>query len=316
MTAETEPLISICIPAYKRPHYLRRVLESITIQTFRSFEVIVTDDSDDDAVQNVITEYESRLPLKYHRNVPALGTPRNWLKGAELAQGEWIKIVHDDDWFFCADSLQHLADGTTGTARLIFSGYDILREKDGTTVRRLLSQAQFSKYLKKPFLVFDGNLLGPPSILMTHRTVKETYRPDMKWYVDQEFYIRALKLYPAAYVPKVAMVISHNDSQVTGKVFANPNYEIPEALAVLASAGYGAVKNIIFYDAWWRLLRRLRIRTETDWSDYASGTPIPRFLQRMIRFQCRIPLSILHIRPIFKILMVICYLLYGRKYQQ
>jgi glycosyltransferase involved in cell wall biosynthesis len=39
------PLISICIPAYKRTEFLQRLLDSIDIQTFKNFEVIVTDDS-------------------------------------------------------------------------------------------------------------------------------------------------------------------------------------------------------------------------------------------------------------------------------
>ena len=40
-------LISICIPAYKHPDFLKRLLDSISIQSFRDFEVIISDDSPD-----------------------------------------------------------------------------------------------------------------------------------------------------------------------------------------------------------------------------------------------------------------------------
>ena len=45
------PLISICIPAYKRIDYLQKLLDSISIQTFKDYEVIVTDDSPDESVE-------------------------------------------------------------------------------------------------------------------------------------------------------------------------------------------------------------------------------------------------------------------------
>ena len=42
---EQEIFISICIPAYKRSDFVKRLLNSIAIQTFKNFEVIVSDDT-------------------------------------------------------------------------------------------------------------------------------------------------------------------------------------------------------------------------------------------------------------------------------
>ena len=42
--------ISICIPAYKRIDYFKRLLCSIEIQKFKAYEVIISDDSNDDYV--------------------------------------------------------------------------------------------------------------------------------------------------------------------------------------------------------------------------------------------------------------------------
>jgi len=103
------PLISICIPAYKRVAYLQRLLESIAAQTFSGFEIILTDDSPDDSVANLIKNYSS-LNIKYFKNEAALGTPANWNCGIAKASGEWIKLMHDDDWFASPHSLQQFAD--------------------------------------------------------------------------------------------------------------------------------------------------------------------------------------------------------------
>src|SRR5688572_3851259 len=104
------PLISICIPAYKHTDYLERLLHSIAEQTFTDFEVIVTDDSPDESVQQLCERYKPLFVLRYFKNSPALGSPENWNAGIRKASGKWIKMMHDDDWFSGADSLQQFAN--------------------------------------------------------------------------------------------------------------------------------------------------------------------------------------------------------------
>lgn len=108
---EIRPFISICIPAYKRIDFLKRLLDSIQIQTFHDFEVIVTDDSPDDSVRILCESYESfDLKLTYWKNSPSLGTPANWNKAISMAKGLWIKLMHDDDWFIDSSALMIFAD--------------------------------------------------------------------------------------------------------------------------------------------------------------------------------------------------------------
>ena len=117
------PLISICIPAYKNTDFLKRLLDSITIQRFTDFEVVVTDDSPDKSVGRLCEEFALLMPLKYFRNVKQLGTPENWNEAVRRASGEWIKIMHDDDWFAGADSLAEYekAIGSHPETAFIFS---------------------------------------------------------------------------------------------------------------------------------------------------------------------------------------------------
>src|ERR1700710_2225558 len=119
------PLISICIPAYKRTDLLKRLLDSIAIQDWKDFEVIVTDDSPDDSVYTVCRQYEGLFLLHYYLNSSPLGTPENWNEGIRKAKGKWIKLMHDDDWFAGSDSLGVFA-GTVSAdpgVSFIFSAY-------------------------------------------------------------------------------------------------------------------------------------------------------------------------------------------------
>ena len=114
-------MISICIPAYKRLERLRRLLDSIVSQTFHDFEVVITDDSPNFSVKELIETF--KLPIQYFKNESALGTPANWNYCISKAKGEWIKLMHDDDWFSSPNSLELFAEATRHNKKFIFSAY-------------------------------------------------------------------------------------------------------------------------------------------------------------------------------------------------
>ncbi len=97
--------VSICIPAYNQTVYLRKVLNSIIEQDFNDYEIIITDDTPDDSIKKLIDEFDFQGRLKYFKNHSALGTPENWNEAIRKAGGEYIKIMHHDDFFTYNHSL-------------------------------------------------------------------------------------------------------------------------------------------------------------------------------------------------------------------
>ena len=92
--------ISVVIPTYKRPELLERLLNSIAQQTLNPDEVIVVDDCSKMNVEylKVIEFYKVKLnnlcfiTLDVNSGAP---TARN--KGINLAKGDWVALVDDDD---------------------------------------------------------------------------------------------------------------------------------------------------------------------------------------------------------------------------
>ena len=118
---ENNPVfLSICIPAYKRTEYLERLLNSISKQDFKSFEVIVTDDSSDDTVERLCFEFKEKFAIQYFKNTPTLGTPENWNESIRHAKGEWIKLMHDDDWFTDRNSLSEFVNAINKNPNINF----------------------------------------------------------------------------------------------------------------------------------------------------------------------------------------------------
>lgn len=97
------PTYSIVIPVYNRPEEIDELLESLTHQTIKDFEVIIVEDGSTKRCEEVITRYTNRLAIRYFfKENSGQGFSRNF--GFEKANGEWL-IVFDSDCLIPSDYL-------------------------------------------------------------------------------------------------------------------------------------------------------------------------------------------------------------------
>lgn len=98
MTKNSQPLVSVVIPAYNAQEYLAESLDSILSQTYENIEVIVIDDKSTDNTARIASERaagDKRMRLV--RNLVNLGIGGNRSKGIELARGKYICWQDADD---------------------------------------------------------------------------------------------------------------------------------------------------------------------------------------------------------------------------
>jgi glycosyltransferase involved in cell wall biosynthesis len=303
-----EPFISICIPAYKRIDYLKRLFESISTQNYKNFEVVVTDDSgNDDTVENFINSNLFSFKLVYIKNPMPLGSPLNWIESFKHAKGDWIKIMHDDDYFVNENSLSSFVNEIDESVDLIFSAYVVEDELNKTVKNMVITKRAFNNILVKPLRLFAKNKLGPPTVIFFKRSITDTFDPRLKWIVDWEFYIKAALKYNLKYINVPLVVVSYNDSQITNSCVLNPAVEIPEIMILHSKYGDMLFRDIILFDAWWRLIRNLKIKNIEQFSLYTS-LPIPKSVKNIIIFQSVIPFQLLKMGVFSKSYMTCCYL--------
>lgn len=304
------PLISICIPAYKQVEFLKRLLESISIQTFRDFEVVVTDDSNDDTVYELIKNYKHNFPITYTKNTVALGSPENWNASIKLAKGEWIKMMHDDDWFVNELSLAKFAEAakiSLGTS-FIFSGYTEINVRTNSRKNFIISNFYLKLLEKSPLNLFKQNFIGHPSTTLVKNNPYCLYDKNLKWVVDFEFYIRYINKYKSFVAIKDTLItIGISEYQITKAAFRNPEVEIPENLYLLHKFGEKILKNIFVYDYYWRLIRNLSLRSLADIEKYTSDIKVPTTLKNMLYSQASYPQIILKKGLMSKALMFMSY---------
>jgi len=91
-----EPLVSICIPTFNRPELLREAIRSCMAQTVGDFEIVITDNSENDDSQRMVSDLgESRI--RFHKNERNIGGAENFSKALSLARGRYVKWLMDDD---------------------------------------------------------------------------------------------------------------------------------------------------------------------------------------------------------------------------
>lgn len=304
------PFFSICIPAYKRLDYLKRLLDSITIQTYKDFEVIITDDSPGSEVEEFCKQYAQIYTIKYQKNQAALGTPQNWNEAIKLASGQWIKLMHDDDWFSSNESLQMFYKNVVNypEANFFFSDYCNCYLQKG--IKNTVNLSAIRKYLlnKNPATLFSKNVIGPPSVTLHKNDRNIFYDAKTKWVVDIDFYIQYLKNNKPQHINQVLVNVGIGEEQVTQDCFRKREVEIPENFYLLNKIGISQLRNIFIYDAWWRLIRNLEIKKTEDIYVAGHSGQIPKAVISMISWQSKISSSLLKIGIISKAFMLLNYL--------
>lgn len=143
---EEYPVVSILIPTYNRPEYLKIALESAINQTYPSIEIIIGDDSTDNQTENLVKEYINKFEnIKYYHNKENLGQFENDLKLVNLASGEYINFLMDDDVFEknkIEVMMKYFVEDSEGTLSIVSSNRKLI-DKDGNFISNFISNDNY-----------------------------------------------------------------------------------------------------------------------------------------------------------------------------
>ena len=92
----SRPWASFCMSTYRRTGFLKRSLALLGAQTFKDFEVVISDNDPDRSAEVIVAECnDSRF--RYFPNNTNLGMVNSFNKSIERARGEFIVMITDDD---------------------------------------------------------------------------------------------------------------------------------------------------------------------------------------------------------------------------
>ena len=86
---------SVIIPVYNRPDEADELLQSLTRQSFKDFEVIIVEDGSSIPCKDVAERYQNILDIRYYAK-PNSGPGQTRNYGAERSRGEYLIILDSD----------------------------------------------------------------------------------------------------------------------------------------------------------------------------------------------------------------------------
>lgn len=139
------PQISVIVPVYKVENYLHRCIDSILVQSFTDFELLLIDDGSPDNCGKICDEYaakDGRVRV-FHKPNGGVSSARNL--GLDNAKGEWVAFIDSDD-YVAVDYLEELVSFERKTGSELVT---ISTKIDDTNKSLTLSNNQFSLLFSK-----------------------------------------------------------------------------------------------------------------------------------------------------------------------
>ncbi|MBF2026250.1 MAG: glycosyltransferase family 2 protein [Oscillatoriales cyanobacterium C42_A2020_001] len=282
-----QPLISICIPSYNGEKYFRECLDSILAQTFTDFEVLIVDDQSSDATLSIAQEYAQRDPrIKVLQNAQNLGLVGNWNRCIELAEGEWIKFVFQDD-LITFDCLEKLVNATrngvdivvcqrqfcfeTGTSKETQQHYQSMTSiGDSIGEKHFFSANEFSQIVLNRI---GDNFIGEPTVTFIRKSAFQKYgkfNPRLIQLCDLEYWIRIASNTGIAYVPEYLATFRIHGSATSSNNLTRRRWRIQMDVAImlhefLTNPIYANLRSIASASNQVSLLALARAKTYNAW---------------------------------------------------
>jgi len=89
------PFFSIVVPTKNRPEFLRDTISSVLLQNFDDYELIVSDNFNDERTKDVINEFKNDKHLGYVRTDKELNMPDHWEFATKKAKGIYAMVLTD-----------------------------------------------------------------------------------------------------------------------------------------------------------------------------------------------------------------------------
>lgn len=144
--------VSVIVPIYNVEKYLQACLDSIAMQTFKSFDVIMIDDGSEDSSGQIASDFSKKDPRFIYKRIERNGVAMARNAGLELADGEYIAFVDSDDTVE-PTYIEELYNAAVNENCMISScNYSVVRNGESKPVKiRKLKSGVYSKkfYLKR-----------------------------------------------------------------------------------------------------------------------------------------------------------------------
>ena len=210
--AASETLVSLCIPTFNGSRFIQQTIQSCLSQSHRNLEVIIADDqSSDDTISIVQSFNDNRIVIlpAQKRTSPA----SNWNRAVQAAQGQFIKILGQDDLLYshCIETeLAVMLASDKHNPSFCFSSRSIIDDSNRKLIRsrgwipttKICSLEEVAQKVVRT----GGNPIGEPVVgLIATNAISQTQGFTGQYLIDLNMCFELLKLGPAVHTNQTLM---------------------------------------------------------------------------------------------------------------
>lgn len=224
------PLVSVIIPNYNYARFLEQRINSVLNQSYQNIEIIILDDCSTDNSREVIEKYrkESKIKTILYNERNSGSTFKQWRKGFEHANGEYIWIAECDDYADSAflDEIMSRMKNNKDIKIGFSNSYWVTPER--TYINRWCSIKQAVKiYNGRDFIkshMMKGNYIYNASMVVFRKDALSNIDQDYENYKscgDKLFWISIANIGKVLYVCKPLNYFRIHSDKVTSKSLIN-----------------------------------------------------------------------------------------------
>ena len=175
----TNHTVSIITPLYNSEKYIADAIDSVLLQSYHDFELIIIDDcSKDNSVAKVKNYTDIRIQLICLKENKGAGIARN--KGIDAAKGRYIAFLDSDDSWLPNKLEKQVHFMKTQNISFCFSSFLLMNESGETLkkYREALPKVDYTRMLKNNYIgcltaIYDTDVLG--KIYMTEHKKRQDW---------------------------------------------------------------------------------------------------------------------------------------------
>lgn len=205
--------ISVILPTFDRPQFLKEALFSLANQTYKNFEVLIVDNGEIPS-KTIVEQFAKEIDIKYFvtGKLQSVGAAKNI--ALKNVRGEWIAYLDDDDWFH-PNHLEVLSASMSNSG-FLFCYTDAVVELQETIedhYRTVKKSVEYSVDFNKRLLAIKDYIFTP--CVMHHRKCINAvgyFDEYLKTDEDHDYWIRMSKFYDFLHIKKITCSVRRTKS--------------------------------------------------------------------------------------------------------
>jgi hypothetical protein len=207
--------------------FLKQSFDILANQTFKDFDVIISDHSKNDLIEKLCNEYNGKLKINYYKNDENIGSSSANINNAlDKADGKIIKILFQDDFLYNNDSLKEIVDNfdLNNDNWLLTSS---ICTKDGINFLNPF----YPKYNR--FIQLGLNTISSPSVLAIKNKDHLLFDKNLIWLMDCDYYKMCFNKFGQPKILKEINVVNRIGAHQVSKKIVKLSTRIKEWLYIL-----------------------------------------------------------------------------------